>query len=261
MERGDCGDKRVRLNRALASAGICSRRKADELILTRRVRINGAIVGNPAIRVSPEDKLEIDDRIIPPAPAKIYLLLNKPGRIVCTAHDPQGRKTVLDLLPPKYRAFRLYPVGRLDYFSEGLLLLTNDGDFAYRLTHPRHEILKTYRVIIAGGVPDAALEAMRSGMTLDDGKKLLPVKARKQVLRDGNAMLTLTLRQGINRQIRRMCARLNLTILKLVRIREGSLSLGNLLPGQIRELTRQEAGSIFQEVRPKQSLKKSASSS
>ena len=167
---------------------------------------------------------------------------------VCTVNDPEGRPTVMAYLPPEVRHLRLYPVGRLDYFSEGLLLLTNDGELAQRLTHPRHHQPKTYEVLIRGSVPETALAVMRRGMRLDEGQALLPVDVEAKTAENGNTLLRMVLRQGVNRQIRRMCRDLGLTILRLRRVAQGPLALGNLKPGAARALTTGEVADLRQSV-------------
>lgn len=238
----------VRLNKAIAAAGLCSRRKADELILAGQVRINGTLEENPARRVLPGDRIAVNDRELAAAQEYYYLLLHKPVQTVCTVNDPEGRPTVMAYLPPEVRHLRLYPVGRLDYFSEGLLLLTNDGELAQRLTHPRHHQPKTYEVLIRGSVPETALTVMRRGMRLDEGQALLPVDVEAKTAENGNTLLRMVLRQGVNRQIRRMCRDLGLTILRLRRVAQGPLALGNLKPGAARALTTGEVADLRQSV-------------
>ena len=238
----------VRLNKAIAAAGLCSRRKADELILAGQVRINGTLEENPARRVLPGDRIAVNDRELAAVQEYYYLLLHKPVQTVCTVNDPEGRPTVMAYLPPEVRHLRLYPVGRLDYFSEGLLLLTNDGELAQRLTHPRHHQPKTYEVLIRGSVPETALAVMRRGMRLDEGQALLPVDVEAKTAENGNTLLRMVLRQGVNRQIRRMCRDLGLTILRLRRVAQGPLALGNLKPGAARALTTGEVADLRQSV-------------
>jgi 23S rRNA pseudouridine2605 synthase len=175
-------------------------------------------------------------------------MLHKPVETVTTASDPQGRKTVLDLLPPEIRRQRPFPVGRLDFFSEGLLLLTTDGDLCYRLTHPKYHLPKVYVVTIRGSVPQRAVQAMRSGMTLKEGDKLAPAKVRLKKPVAGTQQLEITLIQGVNRQIRRMCEEFGLTILRLRRVRQGPVALGNLKPGAWRELTDEENAALKKDV-------------
>ena len=230
----------VRLNRAIASHGICSRRKADLLIFGGQVKVNNVCELNPARRVKSDDLIEINGQRLKKRPPLIYLMMNKPIQTVCTVQDPDGRPTIMDYIPGEYLPARLYPVGRLDYFSEGLLILTNDGEMAHHLMHPSFNLAKGYEVIIRGFVQPKILKAMRDGVVLDSGKKLFPVTVKNQQLFDGNTRLFITLYQGINRQIRRMCEKFNLTILKLKRVTEGPLSLGNLHVGHVRTLTDNE---------------------
>lgn len=246
-------DGTVRINKALADAGICSRRKADELIAVGVVRVNGEPVHSPGIRVHPErDVIEVDGKRLRPAPQTFcYLLLHKPVQVLSTVRDPEGRPTVLDFIPPNWKSRRLYPVGRLDFFSEGLLLLTDDGHFANGLTHPRHHLSKVYQVLVREVVSSNALDTMRAGMTLQEGEQLAPLEVRKlssskylSGTGKNTTLLEMTLHQGINRQIRRMCRDLNLTILRLIRVAEGPLSLGEIQPGAVRPLTTAEVSAL-----------------
>ena len=239
----------VRINKALADAGICSRRKADELIAAGLVRVNGQTVTSPGMQVGASDTLEV--RGVPVGGRReepCYLMLNKPVRVLCTASDPEGRQTVLDLVPERWKHRRLYPAGRLDFFSEGLVLLTDDGDLTNKLIHPRHHMPRIYRVLVRGEVAESALDTMRKGMRLAEGELLAPVGVRRLpgTRHDlsnsgkpgqGGTLLELTLHQGLNRQIRRMCRDLHLTVLRLVRVAQGPLQLGVLRPGEVRALT------------------------
>jgi len=241
----------MRINKFLAEAGVCSRRAADELVLAGAVRVNGVVVDTPGIQVDEaQDRVEVRGKTVTlPTAAACCIMLNKPLQVVSTVHDPQGRRTVIDCLPRELlnaggRMRRLYPVGRLDFFSEGLLLLTDDGALTQRLVHPRHHIPKVYRVTVRGAVTAAVLETMRRGMTLAEGEKLAPVEVRV-VRREGDAaLLELTLHQGLNRQIRRMCRDLGLTVLRLVRTKQGPLSLDGLPSGAARLLTPAELAAI-----------------
>ncbi len=234
----DDGALGIRLNKYLASAGVCSRRKADELIDQGRVLLNGrrARTGD---RVLPGDRVTLDGRPVATSEPRICLMLHKPVRVVSTVSDPQGRTTVLDFVPKEYRHLRLYPVGRLDYYSEGLILLTNDGVLAQRLMHPSNCQHKVYEVLVRGPVTERVLAPMRQGMTLAEGDVTRPARV-EAVSAQGNTLLTITLQQGLNRQIRRMCRDSGLTVLRLKRIAEGALALGTLPPGRVRVLSEQE---------------------
>lgn len=229
----------VRLNKYLADAGIASRRGADALIQSGRVCVNGLIQREPGTKVIPGQDTVLcngaqvsSGRDIPAS----YIMLHKPVHTVSTVNDPQGRKTVVELLPENLRAQRLFPVGRLDYMSEGLLLLTNDGEVTLRLTHPSYEHPKKYEVLVREAVPEKSLRTMRQGMRLEEGERLAPVEVDAIPTASGATLLRMTLRQGVNRQIRRMCRDLNLTILRLRRVELGPLLLGNLESGKWRAL-------------------------
>ncbi len=248
-ERGEaamaCSAAGLRLNKALALAGIASRRGADELVRQGRVTINNEPVTEPGARINPAaDRVGVDGREItlPAGGEYTYLMLHKPVQVVSTVKDPQGRPTVLDFVPVRFRGKRLFPVGRLDYFSEGLLLLTDDGEMTLRLTHPRYHLPKVYHVRVKERPSPAALETMRRGMTLAEGEKLAPVQLR--ILPGFDPVMEITLHQGINRQIRRMCRDLGLTILSLRRVRSGPLDLGDLPRGKARELTANEIAAL-----------------
>jgi len=241
----------VRLNKALAQAGICSRRAADTLILNGEVQINDCVVRAPGTRVDPDkDRVCIKGEPVrlsrPDAKDHLYLALHKPSGRMTTVKDPQGRLTVLDLLPPDIRQQRPFPVGRLDRMSEGLLLLTTDGALALRLTHPRYEHPKTYHVLVRGRVSPEKLQVMRSGMTLAEGDRLAPVLVRELRCEPGGVLLEMVLRQGVNRQIRRMCRDLRLHVLRLIRMQHGPIRLGDLAPGAWRRLGPEETQNLME---------------
>ncbi len=235
--------RQTRINKALASAGVCSRRHADALIAAGRVTVNGAVVTEAGLRIDPaRDALAVDGAPVSLAVERpVTLALHKKPGVVTTASDPEGRPTVFDGLPEAWRGTRLFPVGRLDFFSEGLILLTTDGELALRLTHPRWHVPKRYRVTVRGRVTPDMLGIMARGMRLAEGERLAPVAAR---LVEGpgqdRAVLEMELHQGINRQIRRMCRDLGLTVLRLARVSQGPVTLGDLPPGACRELTSAE---------------------
>lgn len=229
-----------RLQKLLAQAGLCSRREAERWITDGRVTVNGhtASVGDKAdLR---RDKIMVDGRPLGGSEEKRYLMLYKPRGYVTTLKDERGRKTVADLV--RGCGARVVPVGRLDYNSEGLLLLTNDGAWAQHLLHPKHEVEKTYHVSVFGPVAGAA--ARLAAVTDLEGEPIRP--ARVEVLREtpGTAVLAVTIHEGKNRQVRRMCAQCGLTVKRLRRVREGALELGDLPPGKWRYLTQDEAGAL-----------------
>jgi len=235
-----------RLQKILSKAGITSRRKAEELILQGRVSVNGRVVKELGAKaVLGKDDICLDGEAIKPEAEKVVVALFKPRNCVTTLHDPQGRATVADLV--KGISVRVYPVGRLDYDAEGLLLLTNDGDLAHRLQHPRYKVAKTYLVKIRGRPPEEALTQLQQGIRLEDG---ITAPAELHVLEDDNkaTWLTLTLREGRNHQVKRMCAAVGCPVLKLRRTQIGPIDLGNLQPGRSRTLRAREVRALRQAV-------------
>lgn len=232
----------VRLQKVLAQAGVASRRAAEELIARGRVEVNGSIVTEQGVRVDPaSDVIRVDGARIPPQRRQVYLVLNKPRGVVSTMEDPQGRPTVADYLPGRERLFH---VGRLDADTEGLLLLTNDGDFAQRMMHPSYEVSKTYLAEVAGVISDATLKRLRGGVQLDDG----PVRPDqvKLVQRGANrSLVRVRLHEGRNRIVRRMFDAVGHPVRKLSRIAIGPVRLGELKPGAVRDLTRDELGKLL----------------
>lgn len=228
---------RERLQKVMAAAGFCSRRRGEELLRQGRVRVNGhrAALGDQA---DPgHDRIEIDGRLLGAPSCALTLLLNKPAGVLCTCHDPQGRATVLDLLPPELRRGRgLHPVGRLDADSRGALLLSNDGALTLELTHPRYGHRRTYRVWVRGVPESGTLAAWRAGVPLDD-QPCQPVTVAV-IARDGEAtLLQLGMGEGRNRQIRRTAALLGHPVLDLQRTAIGPWSLGELPEGRWRRLS------------------------
>jgi 23S rRNA pseudouridine2605 synthase len=243
----------IRLNKFLARSGVCSRRKADGLISSGRVMVNNEVITELGTMVDPDrDRIMVGNQKISLSRADrndlVYAVLNKPIQVVSTASDPQDRKTVLNFLPDSLKKRRLFPVGRLDFFSQGLIILTNDGELTHRLTHPSWEHPKVYRLAVREKPDQHMLKTMAGGMTLKDGQRLAPVKVKINKSDPRATILEMTLIQGINRQIRRMCDDLGLTILKLTRTRHGPISLGNLKPGQCRELTSDEIRNLRESV-------------
>ena len=236
-----------RLQKILSAAGLCSRRQAEAWLQAGRVTVNGvpAALGDRADR--DRDLIAVDGKPLTAVPEKVYLLLHKPRGYVTTLSDERGRPTVAALTADC--GARVYPVGRLDMDSEGLLLVTNDGDFAQRMAHPRHRREKEYHVTVSGSLPgcDRRLEALTA---LEDGTPIAPAQVRV-LRRNGETwVLSVTICQGLNRQIRRMCAQAGLTVRRLRRVREGSLLLGNLLPGKWRSLTAAEVAALLREDVP-----------
>lgn len=229
-----------RLQKLIASAGLCSRRTAEEWIAAGRVLVNGALasVGD---RADPEtDTVTVDGIPLPETAAPVYLMLNKPRGYVTTLSDEYGRRTAAELVAGC--GARVYPVGRLDRDSEGLLLFTNDGDLAQRLLHPRHEVDKVYLVTVRGDIRGAAERLM--AITELDGEPIAPAQAEEVSRHEGQALLRVTIHQGKNRQVRRMCARIGLHVARLQRIQEDTLLLGDLPPGKWRYLTDRELQEI-----------------
>lgn len=228
----------MRLSKFLAQAGVASRRGAEDLIFGGRVTVNGRRVLSPGHPVDPSrDEVRLGGKRVRPSPPKVWVLLHKPRGCVTTQQDPEGRPTVMDLL--KGVRVRVNPVGRLDYDVAGVLLLTNDGALAHRLTHPRYGIPRTYRVKVRGGPSAKALERLKQGVTLSDG----PASAegvRLERRLESSAWISLTLREGRNRLLKRMCEAIGHPTVKVQRIRFAGLGHGALLPGQWRFLTSQE---------------------
>jgi 23S rRNA pseudouridine2605 synthase len=224
----------VRLVKFLAHAGVASRRSAETLIAAGRVSIDGAIVTDPARAVVPGSHVALDGLSLAGPEPRVHYAVNKPVGVISTAQDTHGRRTVVELVPE--RGLRLYPVGRLDADSSGLILLTNDGELANRLTHPSFQVPRTYLTRVAGGpVAPAALRRLRDGVDLDDGPT-----APARVRRRGESLLELTIREGRNRQVRRMCEAVGHPVLELQRIGFGPLRLGALKPGAHRRLSAAE---------------------
>jgi len=228
----------------MARAGVGSRRACEQLIRQGRVQVNGQVVRQLGTRADPRhDEIFVDGQPLAAADAQVYLMLHKPPGYLSTTHDPHGRPTVLDLLSVPQR---VYPVGRLDLDSEGLLLLTNDGPLTQRLTHPRYQHEREYRVLVRGQPGRQALRALRQGIELEDGQTS-PAEVRLiqgQPAPGGTTWLRVVLREGRKRQIRRMCATVGHPVERLIRVRTGPLHLGDLEPGASRPLTRQEIRSL-----------------
>lgn len=227
-----------RLQKILAQAGIASRREAETLITAGRVAVNGVVVTELGSKADPaKDKVTVDGKPVRPEATKVYVLLYKPVGYMTTLKDPQGRPIVTDLLAGIRE--RIYPVGRLDYNTEGLLLLTNDGDWANQLAHPRHEVEKEYLVKIRGRAGKEQLRQLAEGVELEEGRTA-PARVSTMHESDKNSWLSITIHEGRYRQVRRMCESVSLSVVRLKRSRYGPLELGELKPGEYRFLTAKE---------------------
>lgn len=222
-----------RLQKVIAASGIASRRKAEEMIQQGRVKVNGQTVKEMGVKVSTQDRIEVDGHEINKE-EKVYYLLNKPKRTICSVSDDKERNTVVDIIDCKERIF---PVGRLDYETTGLLLLTNDGEFANGLMHPRNHIRKTYEVAVKGVLTDGMCALLEKGIELEDGKTLpAEVFVLQRSEKKNKTVLQITIQEGRNRQVRRMMEFFNCEVTRLNRIQYAFLDLCNLRQGQYRKL-------------------------
>ncbi len=250
-ERDERDDERgERLQKYLARCGVASRRRAEELIVAGAVMVNGRVVRELGVRVDAErDAVRVRGERVQLQRRSVYLLLNKPTGVVTTVADPEGRPVVLDLLPPRWREQRVYPVGRLDLYSEGLLLLTNDGALALRLTHPRYALTKEYHALVRGRPDAETLARFERGLMLE-GETRPTAPARAWLLRPGDdddadtTWVAAELHEGRNRQVRRMFDALGHHVLRLRRVRVGPLTLGDLPSGEVRPLTERELAAL-----------------
>jgi 23S rRNA pseudouridine2605 synthase len=228
----------MRLGKYLANAGVASRRASEEIVRAGRVTVDGVTVADPARDVGAGDVIQVDGKPIATVRERVVYALNKPAGVVSTARDPQGRPTVVTMVP---QTERLYPVGRLDIDTTGLILLTNQGELAHRLTHPRFEVEKTYRVVVAGpSVRDAELRALIQGVELEDGRT-----APARVQRIAADTIEITIHEGRKRQVKRMCEAVGHPVKRLERVQFGPLSLGDLPRGRWRRLTDAEVDALM----------------
>lgn len=232
----------MRLQKYMASCGVASRRTAEKMIAEGRVSVNGETITEMGVQVEDGDVVRLDGQVIRPEEIKKYVMYHKPAGEVTTVSDPEGRACVLD----HFRDYpvRLYPVGRLDYDSEGLLLLTNDGALTERLLHPSHQVDKTYLARVTGTVTPEELQKLRRGILLDD-HKTAPAKARLVRQETFASQVLVTIHEGRNRQVRRMFEETGHQVLQLRRVRFGPLELGELRRGQWRELTEEETRKLM----------------
>jgi 23S rRNA pseudouridine2605 synthase len=232
----------VRLQKVIADAGVASRRKAEELITAGRVVVNGRVVRELGTRVDPErDHVKVDGRHLKAAPPQAFIMLNKPKGVLSTLNDPEGRPTIRDLLHGV--SLRVFPVGRLDFDTEGLMLLTNDGEIAQMLLHPRYHVSKTYLAKVKGVLADEEIRELERGVSLEDGRTA-PAIVKKAGKAEANSWIELTIYEGRKHQVKRMLERVGHPVLKLERIRFGPLTLGDLPVGRYRFLTDREANAI-----------------
>ncbi len=230
-----------RLQKVLAAAGLGSRRQCEELILTGRVEVDRKVVAELGTKVDPMQQQIRVDGVVLATPQRAYFAVHKPSGVVCTNRDPAGRTRVVDLVP--FPELRLFPVGRLDLHSEGLILLTNDGELSNRLTHPRYGVEKTYRVLVAGRPSREVLAELRRGVHLAEGlARVSDVIVRKELKQ--STILEIVLKEGRNREIRRILARVGHKVLRLLRLAVGPVRLGSLPPAEFRRLTREELDAL-----------------
>jgi 23S rRNA pseudouridine2605 synthase len=236
-------DGLVRLQKLLAQSGVASRRRCEELMLAGLVEVDGEVVTRLGTKVDPRTALiRVEGRRLPPVSPHVYLAINKPRGVVSTMSDPEGRRSLSDLVAD--RPERLFHVGRLDTDTSGLIILTNDGDFAQRLAHPSYEVDKTYVAEVTGDVSKATLRELRDGVTLEDGP--VTVSAARVVQRgSGRTIVELVIHEGRNRIVRRLLDAVGHPVRKLTRTRIGPVALGQLKSGELRDLTREELGELL----------------
>ena len=229
--------KKLRLNKFLSGSGAASRRKCDEIIASGKVTVNGKVVTEIGSQINEKkDKVMVEGKAVCLPSSFVYIKLNKPKGYACTASDEKGRKTIYDLVDCEER---LFSIGRLDYNTEGLIILTNDGDFANKVSHPRYDVEKEYRVTIEGKIKESELAVLRKGVVVD-GQKMPPAKVKLLSQDENVSKISVVINEGQNRQVRRMFEAIGREIKLLKRVRIGSVRLGGLSRGQWRDLTEDE---------------------
>lgn len=223
----------MRIHKYLAHAGVASRRHSEEMVANGEVMVNGSVAKIGQVIDSDTAKVSVDGKDVGIDKVLVYYLLNKPRGVVSAVTDPDGRRTVTSLVPGGHR---LYPVGRLDYDSEGLMLLTNDGDLAYKLTHPKFEIDKTYHVLVKGVMNEKSIGYLESGVTIE-GKKTAPAEVSIAEAQPNNTWIDITIHEGRNRQIRKMCEAVGYPVMRLIRTHLGPWELGDIAVGKYKKLT------------------------
>jgi len=228
--------EKVRLNKYLASLGIGSRREIDKMVEEKRIMVNGEYP-NPGIKVNMKDKISVDGKVVGgKKEKKVYYLLNKPKKVISAVKDDRGRRTVIDFVKTKER---IYPIGRLDYDTEGMIILTNDGDLYNKVIHPKEEVYKKYLIQAAGIIKKIKLGQLKAGIKLEDGMTL-PAKVRFLKEEGSTTWLTVSIREGRNRQVRRMLDAIGHRVINLTRVKIGTISIGDLEVGKYRVLTKEE---------------------
>lgn len=231
---------KMRIHKYLAHAGVASRRHAEEMVAEGKVKINGHLAKIGEVVDSEHDKITVDGKKAELETQEIYYLIHKPRGVVSAVSDPDGRRTVTSLVPG---GSRLYPVGRLDYDSEGLMLLTNDGELAFHLTHPKFEVEKTYHVLVKGVMTEKAVRYLEQGVTIE-GQKTAPAQVVIAEAQPSNTWIDITIHEGRNRQIRKMCEAVGYPVMRLIRTQFGPWELSDLPSGQYRALTPAEVAQI-----------------
>lgn len=232
----------MRLNKFLASAGVASRRHSDQLILEGRICVNGKVVETPGVQINEKkDKVTFDGKELSLPSSFVYIKLNKPKGYICSASDEKGRKTIYDLIPTEER---LFSIGRLDYDTEGLIILTNDGDFANRVAHPSFSLEKEYQVTVEGKIVESELAVMRKGAVVD-GERMPPAKVTLLSSDEKSTKLSVIINEGQNRQVRRMFEAIGRVIILLKRVRIGDVKLGGLSRGEFRDLKEDELNMLI----------------
>ena len=234
----------MRINKYIAASGVASRRKADELISAGRVKVNNITLQEPGYDVKPDDRVTVDGKRISVSEKKVYIALNKPIGYVTTVSDNQGRPTVMDLITDIEE--RIFPVGRLDYNTSGLLLLTNDGDFSQKISHPIHELGKTYRAKVQGIISREKLARLRRGVDIGG---FITSRAEVEIYKElpKQTIVDITIHEGKNRQVRKMFKAVGNPVIELKRISIGNVKLGRLIEGGYRNLTQKEIASLINE--------------
>jgi 23S rRNA pseudouridine2605 synthase len=233
----------MRLQRYLAASGVASRRRSEELIVAGLVKVNGKVVREMGTSVEDGDVVEFQGRIVAPSVEPAYIVMNKPLGVMTTMRDPEGRRTIADVLKHGGITRRVVPVGRLDYDTAGVLLLTDDGALAHILTHPKFGVEKTYRVMLRGRITPTQVASIQAGIKLDDGRAQ-PAQIRVVAARRDASNVDITIHEGRNRQVRRMFEELGHHVLGLTRLRFGPIGIGELAPGELRDVNPRELSAL-----------------